>query len=59
VEHSLSEESIAQLNKFIDFIENCPEEEARWLKHFGYFSDHGKLPPDCRDEDDCRKDKRG
>ncbi|MCF7889947.1 metal-dependent transcriptional regulator [Candidatus Bipolaricaulota bacterium] len=52
VEHSLSEESIDQLNKFIDFVERCPEEEARWLKHFDYFSAHGELPPAHRDKRD-------
>lgn len=51
VEHSLSEESIIQLKKFIDFVGSCPEEEAKWLKHFDYFSQHGKLPPTCRDGD--------
>ncbi len=49
VEHSLSEESIAQLNKFIDFVERCPEDEIRWLDHFDYFSEHGELPPSCND----------
>lgn len=50
VEHSLSEESIVQLNKFIDFVESCPEGEARWLKHFDYFSKHGELPPATGDK---------
>ncbi|MBS3786853.1 metal-dependent transcriptional regulator [Candidatus Bipolaricaulota bacterium] len=49
VEHSLSDESIAQLNKFIDFVESCPEKEARWLQHFAHFSEHGELPPACSD----------
>ncbi len=52
VEHNLSNESIAQLNNFIDFVESCPEEEARWLKHFGYFSEQGELPPDCTNNGD-------
>jgi len=47
VEHSLSEESIVQLNKFIDFVESCPEEEAQWLKHFSHYSKHGELPSSC------------
>ena len=51
VEHSLSKESISQLSKFIDFVQRCPEEEARWLKHFEYFSKHGELPLSCKSND--------
>ena len=51
VEHSLSDESITQLNKFIDFVECCPENQTRWLAHFEYFSEHGELPP-ARSSDD-------
>ncbi|MCF7876010.1 metal-dependent transcriptional regulator [Candidatus Bipolaricaulota bacterium] len=47
VEHSLSKESIVQLNKFIDFLEACPEDEARWVRHFKYFSEHGEMPSEC------------
>ncbi len=50
VEHSLSKKSIDQLNKFIDFIEACPEEEARWLRHFKHFSEHGEMPFECREK---------
>lgn len=45
VEHSLSDESIAQLNKFINFVERSPEDKVQWLDHFNYFSEHGELPP--------------
>ncbi|MBS3813516.1 metal-dependent transcriptional regulator [Candidatus Bipolaricaulota bacterium] len=48
VEHHLSQESIGQLSKFIEFIENCPEEQARWIEHFHYFSRHEELPAECR-----------
>jgi DtxR family Mn-dependent transcriptional regulator len=51
VEHSLSDESITQLNKFIDFVECCPEDQARWLVHFEHFSKHGELPPTCNNND--------
>jgi len=47
LEHYLSRESVSQLNKFIDFIENCPKREAEWLKHFNYYSEHAELPLDC------------
>ncbi len=47
VEHHLSEESIGQLNMFIEFIENCPAEEVRWIEHFNYFNEHHELPLDC------------
>ena len=50
VEHSLSGESITQLSKFIDFVECCPEGEARWIKHFHYFSEHGELPSGHRNK---------
>lgn len=47
VEHNLSEESITQLNKFINFIEGCPENEALWLRHFKYYSEHDEFPSEC------------
>ncbi|MFP4136161.1 MAG: metal-dependent transcriptional regulator [Candidatus Acetothermia bacterium] len=47
VEHSLSEESISQLNRFIEFVEGCPEDEVRWLKHFSYYCKHDEFPPEC------------
>lgn len=50
VEHNLSEESIAQLNKFINFVEGCPEDEARWLNHFIYYSENDEFPPECHGE---------
>lgn len=50
VEHNLSEESIAQLNKFINFVEGCPEDEARWLNHFIYYSETDEFPPECHGE---------
>lgn len=50
VEHTLSEESITQLSRFIEFVEGCPEEEARWLQHFYYYSEHGEFPDECFEE---------
>lgn len=47
LEHYLSQESVGQLNKFIDFIDNCPKREAEWLKHFHYYSKYDELPFDC------------
>lgn len=49
LEHYLSEESVSQLNKFIEFIENCPEEQARWVKHFNFYSRHDELPQECKE----------
>lgn len=58
VEHNLSEESIAQLNKFINFVEGCPEDEARWLNHFIYYSEHDEFPSGCRgNEGDHRENE--
>ncbi len=57
VEHSLSKESITQLNQFIEFVEGCPEDEARWIKHFSYYSEHGEFPPECGEEGDPRQDE--
>ncbi|MBS3739842.1 metal-dependent transcriptional regulator [Candidatus Bipolaricaulota bacterium] len=50
VEHNLSEESITQLNKFINFVEGCPEDEARWLRHFKYYSEYDEFPSECPGE---------
>ena len=44
VEHNLSQESIVQLNRFIDFVECCPEEEIKWPDDFEYFREHDELP---------------
>lgn len=57
VEHSLSEESITQLNRFIEFVEGCPEQEARWLQHFRYYSEHGEFPPECFEKMDPQRNK--
>jgi len=56
VEHSLSDESITQLNKFIDFVECCPADEAKWIKHFHYFSEHGELPSGHRNKQPKREE---
>ena len=43
MEHSTSPESMAKLTKFIEFMENCPEEgRPTWLKNFDYYARTGK-----------------
>ncbi len=45
-EHSLSQESITRLNKFIDFVEAVPEGQVQWWQSFIYFASHNELQPE-------------
>jgi|GEM_PF-93835 len=47
MEHDLTEKSVEQLSKFIEFVEQSPEDEVRWLEHFHYYSKNSEFPPDC------------
>jgi DtxR family Mn-dependent transcriptional regulator len=55
VEHVLGRESLSRLEKFIDFVLNCPRGNPVWLKGFNYFVEHGERDADllarCRRED--------
>ncbi|MFW6013043.1 MAG: metal-dependent transcriptional regulator [Candidatus Bipolaricaulota bacterium] len=52
VEHNLSRETVVQLKKFVAFIEGCPRGQPDWIKHFETFSETGKFPDLCRDDDE-------
>ncbi|MFW6190620.1 MAG: metal-dependent transcriptional regulator [Candidatus Bipolaricaulota bacterium] len=56
IEHNLSEVSIDQLNKFINFVEGCPQGDAEWVKHFRYYSETSEFPPECDQESEGEKD---
>lgn len=55
IEHNLSEVSIDQLNKFINFIEGCPKGGAEWVNHFRYYSKTSEFPPECDQESEGEK----
>jgi DtxR family transcriptional regulator, Mn-dependent transcriptional regulator len=42
MEHVLGRDSLAKLEKFIDFVLNCPRGNPEWLKGFNYYVKHGK-----------------
>ncbi len=50
IEHQLSDETVLQLEKFVKFIENCPQEEPDWVKHFREFSRTGEFPEECYED---------
>lgn len=54
MEHLLSPASLAKLEKFLEFVLDCPRGEPEWLKSFNYFYDHGK-----RDEEAMARCQRG
>ncbi len=47
VEHNLSVETNTQLQKFIQFLKECPKGEPDWVKHFKKYSVTGKFPGEC------------
>jgi len=47
IEHYISKETLANMIKFIKFIDTCPEGYPSWLKSFGYYIEHGKRPKSC------------
>lgn len=44
IEHYISEETLARMIKFINFIDTCPEGYPRWLKNYNYFAKYGRHP---------------
>ena len=43
MEHSISQQTLMRLTKFIEFVENCPESDrSDWLKSFDYYFKTGK-----------------
>ncbi len=47
VEHQLSPETIEQLTKFVEFVENAPI-HPKWLDHFRKFCETGVYGCDCK-----------
>jgi len=52
MEHHVHKETLEKLIKFMQFIEQCPEDEPVWLRHFHKFAEKGEHPECCKD---CRK----
>jgi DtxR family Mn-dependent transcriptional regulator len=43
LEHSISTETIDKLTKFVEFVENCPEQDTpEWLHNFYHYMQTGK-----------------
>jgi len=55
MEHVLSRASLSRLEKFIEFVLNCPRGNPEWLSGFNYYVEHGKrdakLLARCQRED--------
>ena len=55
MEHVLSRASLSRLEKFIDFVLNCPRGNPEWLMGFNYYVEHGKRDAEllarCQRED--------
>ncbi len=47
IEHFIHRKSLERINKFIEFIETCPEGFPSWLSSFKYFAEHNKRPEPC------------
>ena len=47
IEHFIHRKSLERINKFIEFIESCPEGVPSWLSSFKYFAKHNKRPEPC------------
>jgi len=47
IEHHISKETMDNMIKFIKFIDTCPTGYPDWMKHFKYYAQHGKRPPEC------------
>ncbi|MFP4646663.1 MAG: DtxR family transcriptional regulator [Candidatus Bipolaricaulota bacterium] len=56
IEHNLSEVSIDQLSKFLNFVEECPKDEVQWLKHFYHYSETLEFPPEYDRETEGEKE---
>ena len=50
IEHVLNPETVKQIRNFVKFIENSPEVDPKWLKHFREFCKKGVHPCDARAE---------
>lgn len=51
IEHVVNRETVGRLRKFLNFLEEAPEESS-WLEHYRHFIETGKHPEsDRRDED--------
>ena len=48
MEHNLNPVTIAQLKKFVCFVNECPDPPPHWLKHFQTFSRTGRMPRSCQ-----------
>lgn len=46
MEHYLSSTSVDRLNKFIEFVMDCPQGRPIWLDGFNYFVNHGHRNPE-------------
>ncbi|MBN1369321.1 MAG: metal-dependent transcriptional regulator [Dehalococcoidaceae bacterium] len=46
MEHYLSSTSVDRLNKFIEFVMDCPQGRPIWLDGFNYFVSHGHRNPE-------------
>ncbi|MFP3974971.1 MAG: metal-dependent transcriptional regulator [Dehalococcoidia bacterium] len=42
MEHVLSESTMERLEKFLEFVLNCPRGEPEWLNGFNYYLEHGE-----------------
>ncbi|AEM39168.1 iron (metal) dependent repressor, DtxR family [Pyrolobus fumarii 1A] len=47
IEHGISDESLRLITLFIEFVENCPGDLPRFLRHFRYYVEKRVWPPDC------------
>ena len=48
MEHHISRLTLDRMVKFVEFVKACPRGIPDFLKHFEYFCEHGRYPPDCR-----------
>jgi len=48
IEHVLNPETVKQLKNFVKFVENSPEINPKWLRHFREFCEKGVHPCDAR-----------
>jgi DtxR family Mn-dependent transcriptional regulator len=46
MEHYLSTASMERLDKFIEFVMDCPQGKPMWLEGFSYYITHGKRDPE-------------
>jgi len=56
MEHVLSRDSLSRLEKFLDFVLNCPRGNPEWLKGFNYFVEYGERDVDLLTR--CQKEEK-